>query len=261
LQAKRFLKRIKPVIKAVFVDMDDTLIVNKVLYDYARHELVGYLRNFGIAPKESLAFEEKMDVENYKTLGYSRTRFPLSFEMTLKHFIPNADDDMVNDVRAMAETVFETVAPLKPGTLEAIDDLTARFPVYIVTQGDRSVQEFRLSHLPFKDKLSGAFIVDKKSTETFAALAQKLNLGPGEAIMVGDSIKSDVIPAIQAGLLGAWIEEHNWTAIEKAEFPTERAYKFSSLSEFARHLSDAGEIELPKPHRQRHAPKPQAPQP
>jgi len=247
------------VIKAVFVDMDNTLIVNEVLYDYARHELAGYLCCFGIDPKESFAIEKKTDVENYKTHGYSRTRFPLSFEMTLKHFIPKADEEMIKEVRAMAETVFTTIAPLKPGAKEAIEDLTARFDVYIVTQGDRSVQEFRLSHLPFKDKLAGDFIVDKKSTETFAGLAKELNLGPGEAIMVGDSIKSDVIPAIQAGFLAAWIEEHNWTAIEKSEFPAERAYKFSSLSEFARHLSDAGEIELPKPHRQRPAPKPPQP--
>ena len=244
-------------IKAIFVDMDDTLIVNKVLYDMARRELAGYLRNFGIDPKEAVAFEEKTDVENYKTLGYSRQRFPLSFEMTLKHFVPNADEEMIKTVRAMAETVFETVAPVKPGIPEAIENLTSRFPVYIVTQGDQSVQEFRVSHLPFRDKLAGAFIVDKKSKETFEHIGQTLGLNPGEAVMAGDSIKSDVATAVAAGFKGVWIEEHNWTAIEKAEFPSQNAYKFSSLLEFARHIDDTGVIHAIEPKRT--AQKPQAP--
>jgi putative hydrolase of the HAD superfamily len=243
-------------IKAVFVDMDDTLIVNAVLYDHARMQLCGYLRNYGLKNDEIIAHNVKINADLFPTHGYSRERFPLSFEMTLKHFIPNADDDMIAEVRAMAETTFNTVAPLKPGTLEAVDLLTARFPVYMVTQGDKGVQENRIAHLPFKDKLAGIFIVDKKSKETFEALGQKLGLQPGEAVMAGDSIKSDVATAVAAGFYGVWIEAHNWTAVEKAEFPRERAFKFSSLLEFARHLDDAGALHAPT---QKFTPQPKPP--
>lgn len=172
-------------IKAIFIDMDDTLIVNAVLYEQAGAMLYGYLRHFGVLPEEAHKVREETDKGLYKTFGYSRKRYPETFETVLRHFVPDADAEMVEIVRGFAETVFTTVAPVKPGSAEAIDLLTANFPVYIVTQGDKSVQDDRLAHLPFRDKLSDAFVVEKKDQATFVALVAKLGLQPEEVAMVG----------------------------------------------------------------------------
>jgi putative hydrolase of the HAD superfamily len=237
-------------IKAIFVDMDDTLIVNMTLYDHAENMLCGYLRHFGIAIEDSRKVKNDLDKELYKTFGYSRKRYPETFEKTLRHFVPGADAEMVAIVRAFAETVFTTVAPVKPGTLEAIDLLTEHYKVYIITQGDRSVQQDRLSHLSFKDKLSGAFLVEKKDQETFAGIVKQLGLAPDEVVMMGDSLKSDIVPSVAAGMQAVWIEAHNWS-LEKAELPSDRAYQFSSLLEAARHIvkyeTPAAPIVLPAP--------------
>ncbi len=224
-------------IKAIFLDMDDTLIVNTVLYEQAAAVLSGYLHHYGVSLSDTHQVLNKTDHDLFKTQGYSRKRYPDVFERVLKHFVPDADQKAVGTVRHFAETVFNTVAKVKPGTVEAIDLLTEHFPVYIVTQGDKAIQEARLSHLPFRDKLSGAFVVDKKDVAVFSGTVRKLGFRPNEAVMIGDSLKSDIIPSVAAGLHAIWIEAHNWSVESSTEVPSERMYKFSSLLEAARYLT------------------------
>lgn len=227
-------------IKAVFLDMDDTLIVNHVLYENAAALLYGYLRHFGVSLEEAHEACQSIDKENYKTYGYSRTRYPATFEAVLKHFMPEADAEMVEIVRDFAETVFTTVAKEKPGIAEAIDLLTANYNVYIVTQGDNSVQTERLSHLSFRQKLSGEYIVEKKNAAAFADIVKQLGLAPDEVVMMGDSLRSDIIPSIAAGLSAVWVEADNWSIEAAGDLPTERMYKFTSVLEAAQHIVTHG---------------------
>ncbi len=225
-------------IKAIFLDMDDTLIVNTVLYEQAAAVLSGYMHHYGVPLPETRQILDKTDRDLFKTQGYSRERYPEVFERVLKHFVPKADEKAITTVREFAENVFSTVAKLKPGTLEAVDLLTAKFPVYIVTQGDKEVQETRISHLPFKKKLSDIFVVEKKSVDVFANIVRQLGYRPQEVVMIGDSLKSDVAPSVAAGMHAIWIEAHNWALEASAEMPAERMYKFSSLLEASRYLTD-----------------------
>ncbi len=242
-------------IKALFIDMDDTLIVNEVLYDHARAMLRGYLHHFGIKANEVNEAIDRIDAEMVKTHGTSRHRYPATYEAVARHFIPNADEEIIGNARHFAETVFETVAPVKPGTLEAIDLLTSHYDVYIVTQGDQKVQETRLLHLPFRDKITDAFIVEKKDQATFETLAKGLGLKPEEIIMIGDSLRSDILPSVAAGLSGILIEAKTSSSFHPmhghgaVELPKERAYKYASLLEAAHQLVIHGtprrEIKLP----------------
>jgi putative hydrolase of the HAD superfamily len=233
-------------IKAVFLDMDDTLIVNEILFEHARTLLFGYLRNFGILPEESQKVFADKDKELFKTYGRSPQRYPAVSEAVLKHFVPQADAEMVSIVRDLAGTVFTTIADVKPGVTEAIDMLGQGFPLYIVTAGDKDVQEFRLRHLPFRGKISDVFIVDHKDKSTYETVVKQLGLKPSEAIMIGDSLKSDIFPAVEAGLQAVWIETNNSKLHEGMEgFPDKGAYKFSSLLEVARMLLQKGRLAAP----------------
>lgn len=232
-------------VKAIFIDMDDTLIVNQVLYEHAQAMMSGYMHHFGVKKDEFDAVFSKIDKDLFPELGYSRERMPRAFENTLKHFIPNADDDMVETVRGFAETIFNTKAKGKPDIETAINILADRYPVYLVTQGDYGVQANRVSHLPYLNRLKDVFIVGKKDKKVFEDLTKKLKLDPKNVVMIGDSLRSDIIPATEAGLSAMWIEAHNsHHETGKTELP-KRAYKFSSLLEVARHLAHWGKPSHP----------------
>lgn len=223
-------------IKAVCIDLDNTLIANQYLYEEAQAALRGYMRHFGVLSEDVNRVFDALDKELFGTHGYSRVRMPASFEAVLKHFVADADAEMVEIVRSFAEEIFDTVARMKPGTLEAMELLTGRYPVYIVTAGDKGVQENRIRHLPFKDALAGAFVVDRKDRETYLEIADRLGFKPEEIVMIGDSLKSDVIAAASAGLQAVWIEEHNSPHEAAEKLPAAGAYKFSCLPEAARHI-------------------------
>ena len=234
-------------IKAIFLDMDDTLIVSQALYEAAKEKLYAYMKDFGISREEVIDCYEPADKENFKTYGYSRQRFPATFAAVLKHFVPEADAAMVKTVRDFAETVFNTVAPLKPGAAEAVELLSRYYRVYVFSAGDKSVQQARVAtSLPFKDKLSGIFIVDKKDKQAFIDTVQKTGFRPDEVVMIGDSLKSDIVPAIAAGLHSVWVPAQNWSHESVASIPTTGMNKIDSILEAAQRIVK-GEIpaELP----------------
>lgn len=237
-------------IKAIFIDMDDTLIVNEVLYDTARAMLYGYLSGYGVMHNELEETIDRIDAELYKEHGYSRQRYPATYEAVLRHFIPDADAEMVTTVRGFAEKVFQTVAPAKPGVAEALEILQSRYPVYVVTAGDMEVQKFRLANLPFKDAIRQAFIVEMKSPDVFKQIARKLKIKPENIVMIGDSVKSDVQPAVAAGMRGVVIDAktsgsyHPMHAGVDSSLP-EGGYRFSSLLELARHIERTGDLSCP----------------
>lgn len=223
-------------IKAIFLDMDDTLIVNQVLFDRARALLTGYLRAFGVLPDEVMPVFNKIDKELFKVYGRTPERLSKSFEATLKHFVKDADDEMISIVREQAQTVFTTVADVKPGVAEAIEMLSKQFPLYIVTGGVKEVQEFRFASIPFMDKITGVVIVGEKVEQTYKDALKKWGLKADEVVMVGDSLSSDINPAVAAGLKAVWIETQNSIHEAKTGFPDKNAFKFSSLLEMARSL-------------------------
>ncbi len=224
-------------IKAICLDMDDTLIVNQELYSFARAMMEGYLTHFGIAPEDVRPVFADIDRANYKTMGVSIARYPLSFEQTLLHFVPDADAQMIKTVRDFAERVFRTVADVKPGVAEAIALLSSVAPLHLVTAGADHVQQFRHDNLPFKDAFNSVTIIPKKDSAVYTRVAQDLGLHPSEIIMIGDSLGSDVLPAVEAGMRAVWIEALNAPhELKKVALPT-GAYQFTSLLELARHIA------------------------
>jgi len=246
-------------IKAVFLDLDNTLVTNEIFYQEAQASFRGFMAAFGVKPEETERVWTPIDKELFKTYGYSRKRLGAGFEATLKHFVPDADAEMVETVHSFAEKVFNSVGQVKNGVAEAIDLLTERYHVYIVTAGPKDVQEMRIEHLPFKSKLTGSFIVDRKDKKLFEDILSGLGLKPEETVMMGDSLKSDVIPAVAAGMEAVLIEELNSHHETASDFPAERAYKFSSLLEATRHMikyeTPAAPILLPPPKKNPPVPK------
>lgn len=231
-------------IKAICLDMDDTLIVNQELYSLARAMMEGYLTHFGVKPEEVGPVFADIEKVNYQTMGISIARYPLSFEQTLLHFVPDADATMIAHVRDFAERVFRTVADVKPGVIEALEILSRIAPLHIVTGGADSVQQFRIDHLPFKDKFNTTTIIPSKNTAVYTRVAAELGLKPSEIIMIGDSLKSDVLPAVEAGMRAVWIEALNAPhELKKAELP-KGAYSFTSLLELARHIEKHGDLDV-----------------
>lgn len=198
-------------IKAVFFDMDNTLLCTQELYEEAHGELARFIDARRPLPAdEIIETARKFEVALFDVYAYGAEMLPQAFENTLLHYIPDASDALVDEARRIANNVYASVPAVKPGAAEALELLASRFDLYIITAGDREVQQQRIDNMPFRDMFNEIVIVPEKNAGTYEALLSRLGLRAEEAVMIGDSLRSDIIPSIEAGMSAIHIASINW---------------------------------------------------
>lgn len=200
----------------VIFDADNTLWAVEHLYDEARAELCHLMQELGANAVECEEFQQRRDKELHVTYGYSACRFARSFEDTLLHFFPDAAAESVRQVRGLALDVFEQHCEPAEGLEEVLQSLkSAGYALGIITAGERWVQERRLAAFHLCEQFSAVEIVDAKSEEVFLRFCDKWKVNVERSWVVGDSIRSDIIPARKAHLKAVLLDAHNWRFVER----------------------------------------------
>lgn len=226
-------------IKAVFIDMDNTLLRTQQLYEDAHDELAGIIgARTGIPAPVVIEETRRREIGLFPLHGYGREMLPAAFAETLLHYIPDATPADVLAVRDCANNVYRRDAEVKKGAEEAILALAAHVPVYLLTAGDDEVQRSRVAKLPFRGSFTAIYIVPEKDPALYTALLAKHGLQPSEAVMIGDSLKSDIVSPVAAGMSAVYIPDMNWAAREQAgqEFPATGAKQVKDISEAVAYL-------------------------
>jgi putative hydrolase of the HAD superfamily len=113
--------------------------------------------------------------------------------------------------RQMLENPVETL----PGVRETLDQLAGRYRILLITKGDLFDQERKLAQSGLGDYFDAVEIVSEKTRQTYEKIFARHGEGAERAMMIGNSLKSDVVPAIAAGAFGVhvpheltWVLEH-----------------------------------------------------
>jgi putative hydrolase of the HAD superfamily len=110
-----------------------------------------------------------------------------------------------------AREVFERRAPLLDHARETLEALRTRgLKLALVTKGDPDVQRARIEQSGLAPLFDVVEIVDRKTPEAIAAVVERLGVAPDTALSVGNSVRSDVLPSLAAGLRPVWIDAHVW---------------------------------------------------
>lgn len=164
----------------------------------------------GCSYEEVNNYQRKRDKELFKIYNYSACRFARSFEDTVIEFLGNDYEDEIVHMRSIALQVFE-LEPRYAGNLKTIfDKLKEKYRIGLITAGEKWVQEKRVKAFHFKQDLNVIEVVEKKSKEVFDEFINKHNVDKNVSWVIGDSLKSDVKPAIESGLNAIWYENQNW---------------------------------------------------
>jgi putative hydrolase of the HAD superfamily len=203
----------------VIFDADNTLWNVETLYDNARSEFCSYVLNLlsqqstvSNALAESIdPIQRQRDLQLQNTHGYSAARYARSFEDTLAFLLPFSLPRQLQDVREIALNVFEQDAPLTDGLEVALGNLQTSFKLAIITSGEQWVQERRIAKFGLRSHFSKVVIVGRKSKKVFEEFCQTERVNRDRSWVVGDSVRSDIIPAMEAGLNAIHFEVANWT--------------------------------------------------
>lgn len=202
-------------LRAIYIDLDDTLIATQKLYDDAINTLARRLKRKGVDFNKAVDKIKQNSRELFDTHGYSKERFPAAFEKTVRDFFPHSGAWEQTAARKLAENVFTAEAELYPEVGAALMKLARHFDVHLVTQGDEEVQKKRIADLQYKHLFESTNIVPAKSKAEFEKLMKKHGYTPDEVVMIGDSLKSDIKPAHEAGMGAVLIPRNNWKLNEQ----------------------------------------------
>jgi putative hydrolase of the HAD superfamily len=133
------------------------------------------------------------------------------------------------------------VEPL-PGVAETLASLQGRYRLVMITKGDLLNQEQKLARSGLGDRFDAIEIVSEKDAGTYRRIAARHGIAVDDAVMIGNSLKSDVLPALEAGLWGVHIPYHITWAHERAEPPADspRFARLDSIRELPGWLNGHG---------------------
>lgn len=199
----------------IVFDGDDTLWSTEQLYDEARSAAADVVLEAGLDATEWDSLERRIDVENVAAFGHSVERFPTSCVQAYYELCREtrraADSSLAQRVREAAGTVFTRRAPLIPGAIETLSAFRARgHRLALLTKGDEAVQKQRIEQSGLHHYFDVVRIVPDKSADVIKAVVASLGVDARSAWMVGNSVRSDVLPALDAGLRAVWIDAHVW---------------------------------------------------
>lgn len=218
-------------IKLICLDADDTLWHNMRHFEATERALQRMLAPFASAA-DVRARVEATEMRNLKLYGYGAKGFTLSMIETAVEICGDAlTPNTISEIVAAGRELLAHPVELFPGIEDTLETLSEHAPLVLITKGDLLHQESKLAASGLGDRFSGIEIVSDKAPDTFARVFENFGVAPDEAIMAGDSMRSDILPALKAGAWAAFVPHHIVWSHEAADAPDHpRFHQIDSLS-------------------------------
>lgn len=191
-------------------DADDTLWENEKYYHDGQDLLAKLLAPY--QPAEVVEMELlKTETSNLPWYGYGIKAFGLSMMETAIHLSNGAVGSLeINALIKHLRSMLEQPADLLPGVYETLQILQSDYRMMVITKGDLLDQERKLANSRLEDFFEAYEVVSDKHDNMYARILKRYNIEPGEFLMVGNSLRSDVLPVVKIGGFGVYIP-HRFT--------------------------------------------------
>jgi putative hydrolase of the HAD superfamily len=219
-------------VRIVGLDADDTLWHSEKIFRLTHDRFNELLAPFA----DSQTLEARLaetERRNLSVFGYGAKGFTLSMlETALDVSERKVTTDVLAEILAAGrEMMTHPVEPL-PGVHAALEALEAEHRLVLITKGDLFHQESKLAASGLGEFFSGVEIVSEKSADTYRDVFRRYGEGAEHAVMAGNSVRSDILPALEAGSYAALIPYPIVWVNEAADAPTAHP-RFKELESLA----------------------------
>lgn len=223
-------------------DADDTLWHNMKFYDLTEARFVELLRDH--AEPSHLA-ERLLEAEgkNLKLYGFGIKGFTLSMiETAIEVTEGRVPARVLGDILEAGREMLSHPVEVLPHAREAVAALAESHRLVLITKGDLFDQERKVAASGLGDLFDGVEIVSDKTADTYARVFTRYGDGPERSLMVGNSLKSDVVPALAAGAWGIYVPHDITWVMEHHEEPqgAARYRQIKDLGELAGIVEEIG---------------------
>jgi putative hydrolase of the HAD superfamily len=225
----------------LFIDADDTLWENNIYFDAVVAQYVALVASHGCPPAQ--AIERLLEIERARTrqFGYGVANFQSSLEAACRTLLDGRD--IVREVDALRELCSglrrRAVANLA-GVSETLRVLAGRHRVILFTKGDLDDQHAKVARSGLRSLLHQVDVLVEKDRTAYLDAVDRHGADPSRTWMIGNSPKSDVIPALEAGLGAVFIPHAATWALELTALPDPTHPRLTIVERFSDLLTHFG---------------------
>lgn len=223
-------------------DADDTLWQNEQFFRASeRHfaELLSAHADVENLPNRLLEIEKRnLDLYGFGIKGFTLSLIETAVEVTDGRVPTSVITEILAAGREMLRHPVETL----PHVRETLEQLADKYQLVLITKGDLFDQERKLAQSGLGDCFDAVEIVSNKDKATYERVFSRHGDGADRAVMIGNSLKSDVVPAIEAGGWGVFVPHELTWVLEHVEAPVaeQRFRQIEHLGELVQLLADIG---------------------
>jgi putative hydrolase of the HAD superfamily len=202
----------------LIIDADDTLWENNIYFERAFDDFVAYLDHSSLNPREVRDVLDAVETVNAKIHGYGSLNFARNLRETYERLSEREiDESGLRVVMGFAERILECPMEVIDGVEETLAHLAQRHDLTLFTKGHPEEQKLKVDRSGLGTFFAHTAIVKEKDAAAYRTLVEERAMDPARTWMIGNSPKSDVNPALAAGLSAVFIPHaHTWV-LEKEE--------------------------------------------
>jgi putative hydrolase of the HAD superfamily len=208
-------------IKVIAFDADDTLWVNEPYFRETEEKFCSLLEDY--LPQHTTWQELfKTEMDNLSLYGYGIKGFMLCMIETALRISNNTiSKTVIEKIISLGKKMLEKPVELLPGVVEVLQQLQGHYKLVVATKGDLLDQERKLKKSALEKYFHHVEIMSDKKEADYKKLIKHLDIQPADFLMLGNSLKSDIMPVLALGGHGVHIPYHITWEHEKVEHQLE----------------------------------------
>jgi putative hydrolase of the HAD superfamily len=227
--------------QTLLIDADDTLWENNVYFERAIAAFISYLNHHEYSPTEVRQALNEVERETILTHGYGLPSFTHSLLLCFERLSPAAfTEESRRQVESFARAIAEQEIELLPSVAETLAELATRHRLILMTKGNHAEQADKLTRSGLASYFSAVEVVAEKDPSTYREVIQRHRSATGTPCaqsywMIGNSPRSDINPALAAGLNAVFLFHKDTWVLEHATLdPAPESQQLIELDSFAK---------------------------
>jgi putative hydrolase of the HAD superfamily len=233
-------------IDLIAFDADDTLWHNEILYIRAKDALVKLLVKYASSAEidDVLEKQEAVNLEDY---GYGIKSFTLSMvEAAIQVSHERVSPREIREVMGIGRGMHRAQVELFEHTQDTLKALRKSYPLMLLTKGEPHEQQRKVKRSGLQGYFKFVEVVGEKAEENYRALLEHYRVDPRRFVMVGNSMRSDILPVLEIGGTAIYIPyEHTWSHEQVGELGNgkERFFEIEHLGYLPNLIGEIGKTE------------------
>ena len=210
--------------QTLIFDADDTLWENNVIFERVIEDYLDWVAHPTLDRAQVRAVLNEIELANTVAHGYGSRVFLRTLQDCFARLSERpASPAEEAQIRELATALVEHRVELLPDVAETLDQLASRHSLFLLTKGDPDEQQRKIDASDVSHHFLDIHIVAEKDVDTYHSVTSQHDLDPARTWMIGNSPKSDILPARRAGLNAVFIPNDNTWVLERDELDPDDA--------------------------------------